>query len=57
MTDDKKTAETIEDKDLDKAEGGYSVWIGGSVRRDSGEVMTDRTATETRMNKSELAEL
>lgn len=32
MSDDRKRAENIADKDLDDAKGGYSVWIGGSLQ-------------------------
>ena len=32
MTEEKKTPETLNEKDLDDAKGGYSVWIGGSVQ-------------------------
>lgn len=35
MTEDKKAPETVEDQDLDQANGGYSVWIGGSVQDDN----------------------
>ncbi|MEL6478992.1 MAG: hypothetical protein AAFR17_16820 [Pseudomonadota bacterium] len=35
MSDEKNSPDHIDEKDLDDAKGGYSVWIGGSVKETS----------------------
>lgn len=45
MSDEKKAPEQIDDKDLEDAKGGYSVWIGGSVKKDTSKVVMSGGST------------